>query len=162
MNDMKTIKVFVASSSELGLERMMIADFILDLNRNVKPLGIKLKPIMWEYMDSSMRAARKEDEYLDKLRDCELCIVLFWKTLGQYTKEELDEAISGMNADRNPKNIYVLFKDSAEIITEELAEFKNSFKQKMTGIHCTYFDNPKELQYILNHIINDYTGGLLT
>lgn len=66
--------IFIASSSELKLERMELVDLMMDLNQNsaFKLRDIKFTPVLWEYMDSSMRSQRKEDEYL-----MELCNVIF-------------------------------------------------------------------------------------
>lgn len=127
---MKTIKLFIASSAELKNERMELVDLMQDLNDELEEKCIKFKPVLWEYMDSSMRAGRKEDEYLVKLRECEICIVLFWRTLGEYTVEELDVAMAEMQAGRLPKKVFVLFKEPADDISEELASFKKRLKNK--------------------------------
>lgn len=121
---MKRNDVFIASSAELKSERMELVDLMQDLNDELEIKGVNFKPVLWEYMDSSMRAGRKEDEYLVKLRECEICIVLFWRTLGEYTAEELNVAVTEMQAGRLPKKVYVLFKEPADDISEELASFK--------------------------------------
>ena len=121
---MKILNVFIASSAELKSERMELVDLMQDLNDELETKGVKFKPVLWEYMDSSMRAGRKEDEYLVKLRECEICIVLFWRTLGEYTVEELDVAVAEMQARRLPKRVFVFFKEPVDDISEELVFFK--------------------------------------
>ena len=150
---MKKIKVFIASSAELKYERMELVDLMQDMNDNLVEQSIKYKPVPWEYMDSSMRAGRKEDEYLAKLRECDICIVLFWRTLGEYTVEELDVAVAEMQADRLPKQVYVLFKEPCDCISNELAEFKSSFSQNYPNISFFIFNNEIELRNIVSAIL---------
>jgi len=149
---MKIIRIFVTSSAELKLERMELVDLIQDINDKLEEEGITLKPILWEYMDSSMRAERKEDEYLEKLRECEVCIVMFWRTLGEYTLEELDVAVKEMRAGRLPKQVYVLFKEPANSISKELMSFKYSFSKKYRDVTSYQFDNAKTLRAIVTNI----------
>ena len=127
---MCTINIFIASSSELKCERMEFVDLMQDMNDDLEGRNIKLKPVLWEYMDSSMRAERKEDEYLVKLRECEICIVLFWQVLGEYTVEELDVAVEEMRSGRCPKEVHVFFKEPAGTASEELISFKEEFYDK--------------------------------
>ena len=41
---MKTVKVFIASSEELHLERLEFTDMIQQLNKALKPRGIEIEP----------------------------------------------------------------------------------------------------------------------
>lgn len=145
-------KLFIASSSELRCERMEIVDLIQDLNDEMRIQHAKCIPVLWEYIDSSMGVKRKEDEYLDKLRECEICIVMFWRTLGEYTLEELDVAVKEMRAGRLPKQVYVLFKEPANSISKELMSFKDSFSKKYRNITSYQFDNAKTLRAIVTNI----------
>ena len=150
---MKSTKIFIASSSELQMERMEIVDLIQDLNDEFEIRDIKLKPVLWEYMDSSMGEKRKEDEYLDKLKECDICLVLFWNTLGEYTVEELDVAISEMKAGRHPRQVYVLFKESNNETSKELRLFKKTFSQKYVNIPNHSFDSNKTLREHITYIL---------
>lgn len=150
---MNIIKVFIASSAELKRERLELVDLLADLDEEIEEQGIKLKPELWEYMDSSMGVKRKEDEYLEKLRDCEICIVLFWRTLGEYTVEELDVAVAEMHANRLPKKVYVLFKEPCDNISFELAEFKGSFSQKYPHIPTFSFEDNNKFRNTITTII---------
>ena len=157
---MKTFKIFVASSSELKRERMELVDLMQDMNDELEEQNIKLKPVLWEYMDSSMRAERKEDEYLVKLRECEICIVLFWQILGEYTVEELDVAIKEMQSGGHPKEVHVFFKEPAENASEELTLFKKDFYNKYR-IKPTIFDNADTLRKYIESILHNSTHLLL-
>ena len=48
---MKTIKVFIASSEELKIERLEFTDMIQQLNRILKLYDIQIEPEKWEYLD---------------------------------------------------------------------------------------------------------------
>lgn len=151
---MEQINIFIASSSELKRERMELVDLIQDLNREFKKRDIKLKPVLWEYMDSSMRAERKEDEYLVRLRESDICIVLFWQILGEYTEEELDVAVAEKNAGRKPQTVYVLFKEPADNITPELVPFKADFAARYPSIPMTIFTSIPQLRNLVTEIIS--------
>lgn len=139
---MKT-NIFIASSSELKRERKELVDLMMDLNQEPsnKAKGFKLEPVLWEYMDSSMRAQRKEDEYLAELRKCEICIVLFWNILGEYTLEELDVAVQEMNAGNYPQKVFVFFKEPAPTISEGLADLKTHFAERYPSLPVDTFDS---------------------
>lgn len=156
---MKTIKLFIASSAELKPERMELVDLMQDINDNLEGRNIKLKPVLWEYMDSSMRAERKEDEYLVKLRECEICIVLFWQILGEYTVEELDVAVEEMRSGRYPKEVHVFFKEPAPNASGELISFKEIFYNNYQ-LHPETFNDisslRKQIEGILHSFISKY------
>ena len=145
--------IFIASSAELKTERLELVDLLLDLNNDTKNVGIQFKPVVWEFMDSSMQEGRKEDEYLVRLKECEICLVLFWKTLGEYTVEELDVAGKEMYAGRLPKKVLVLFKEPSDGISPELLAFKDSYSKKYTDIPSRIFTDMKSLKDIVSRFI---------
>ena len=51
---MKTIKVFLASSEELEMERLQFDSLFNHLNRIFRPRGLYLELSMWEYLDKNM------------------------------------------------------------------------------------------------------------
>ena len=134
---MKKIKVFIASSEELRLERLEFVDMIQYLNRIIKPHDLEIDPIKWEYLDASMGPIHKQEEYQKELKTCEMCLVLYWTQFGDYTKSELDVAYTELCAGRNPKKLYVYFKDSEEI-TPELKTFKDSFPTNYGHFYCRF------------------------
>lgn len=152
---MKVIKVFIASSAELKRERMELVDLTQDMNDDLEGRNIKLKPVLWEYMDSSMRSERKEDEYLIKLRECEICIVLFWQILGEYTVEELDVAIEEMRSGRCPKEVHVFFKEPAPNASDELILFKEIFYNKYQ-LHPQTFNDISSLRKLVKDIFQSF------
>ncbi|MBO6075042.1 MAG: hypothetical protein J6P74_07935 [Paludibacteraceae bacterium] len=151
---MKKINIFIASSSELKHERDELTDLFLDLNQETfYDNGIRLHAERWEYADSSMRIARKEDEYLNRLRTCEISITMFWHTLGEYTLEELDVAEVEKKAGRLPKANYVFFKKPINSLSSELTNFKDSFAERYPSVPTYTFDDYITLRQQVAEII---------
>ena len=122
---MKTVKVFIASSEELRLERLEIADMIQQLNRILKPRGVEIDPL------------DNHEEYHRELKNCEMCLALYWTKFDGQTKDELDTAYSELCAGRNPQKLYVYFKDANDI-TPELKAFKESFATAYGHFFCRF------------------------
>ena len=141
---MKKIKIFLASSEELKDERLELAGLIGHINYALEKCDVKLYLVKWEYLDASMSQVHKQEEYNQKLEECDICIVLFWTRFGQYTKEELDTAFQ-KKKEGNLKKLYVAFKDSAGNETPELAEFKSGFSKEY-GLPYFTFRNAHELK----------------
>ena len=136
---MSTIKIFLASSDELKPEREMMASLANSLNTVLEQQGVHVIVVEWENLDASMGIHHKQDDYNEKLRDCEMCLVLSWTKFGMYTKTELDTAYKELQAGNNPRKLYVYFKNGAEP-TEELKEFRDSFPTRY-GHFFTPFEN---------------------
>ena len=136
---MKTIKIFLASSEELKDERKELADLVEHLNFTLGKQDMNIQLVKWEYLDSSMGPLHKQEEYNRELRDCELCMVLYWTRFGMYTKTELDTAYSELCAGNNPKKLYVYFKDGDEI-SSDLKEFRDCFPEQYGHFYC-HFQN---------------------
>ena len=131
------IKIFLASSKELEKERLVFADLVGHLNKALESRDITISLVKWEYVDSSMGPEHKQDEYNEQLRDCDLCIVLYWTTFGKWTKMELDTAYEEKCAGRNPKKLYVYFKGGKQI-SEDLQKFRDSFPENYGHFYTDY------------------------
>ena len=136
---MKTIKIFLASSEELKQERLEIADLVENLNMRLETLGLRIQLVKWEYLDSSMGPEHKQEEYNEALKECEMCIVMYWRRFGDYTTIELDTAYQGLCAGHNPKKLYVYFKDMPEL-SPEIMDFRDGFPKKY-GHFYSHFQN---------------------
>ncbi len=134
---MKTIKVFIASSEELYLERLQFTDLIQEINRILKPRGIEVEPEKWEWLDDSMGPLHKQEEYNEVVKTCQMCLVLYWTKFGDYTKSELDTAYTELCAGRKPQKIYVYFKNS-DTLSSQLQEFKDSFETNYGHFYCSF------------------------
>lgn len=160
---MKTIKVFIASSNELKLERLHFSNLMLSLNRILKLRDLELEAVKWEYLDASMGLLHKQEEYNRELKSCKLCVVLFWTKFGEYTKCEFDTAYSEFCAGRNPQRLYVYFKD-AEDITPELKAFQDSFVISYGTPFCRFKNiDTMKLHFLiqLEELLKDDYGPIL-
>lgn len=157
---MKTIKIFVASSEELKPEREMLASLANTLNTALEPRGLHVIVVEWENLDASMGVLHKQEEYNAKLRDCEMCLVLYWSKFGMYTKSELDTAYEELKSGNNPKKLYVYFKNGGKEPADELKEFRDSFPTRY-GHFSNQFENVDTLKaHFLTQFI-EYQNHLL-
>ncbi len=136
---MKTIKVFVALSNELELERLEIADMIVHLNRILKHRGmeIELEPNDVARLENFTDENKTNNSHSRILQSCEMCIVLYWNNFEDNVKEDLDSAYAKLCSGNNPKKVYVYFKD-ADDITPELKSFKESFATSYGHFFCQF------------------------
>ncbi len=137
VRNMKTIKIFVASSEELKTERLHMADLVEHLNYVLRKSGLNIQLVKWEYVDSSMGIQHKQEEYNNTLKTCELCLVLYYTRFGNFTKSELDTAYNEFCAGNNPRKIYVYFKDCSNA-SAELQEFRDSFPENYGHFFCRF------------------------
>ena len=79
--------------------------------------------------------------------------MLFWRTLGEYTEEELKIAVDEMNAGRLPKQVFVFFKEPDNGISNELAAFKCSFSQNYPAIPVLIFNDAKSLRNLVSTLL---------
>ena len=134
---MKTIKVFLASSDELKTERLEFDSLFNHLNRIFRPRGLYLELSKWEYLDSSMGPKHKQEEYNEELKTCEMCMVIYWTKFGEYTGQELMTAYNELKEGRNPRKLYVFFKEPADL-SPELKVFKESFATEFGHFYCKF------------------------
>jgi len=159
---MKTIKIFLASSEELKDERNTMADLILHLNKLFRGRGLELELEKWEYLDASMSGKRKQDEYNEVLKQCDICMVLFWRKFGSYTGEELDTAYKRMQQKEKPYKIYVFFKNpNSDEVTQELKDFIANYEQRFGGhFFCKYQNvDTMKLEFLLQ--LENYQKDLI-
>ncbi len=149
------IKIFLASSKELKEERLIFADLVGHLNKALEGQDIIISLVKWEYVDASMGPEHKQVEYNEQLRDCDLCIVLYWTSFGKWTKKELDTAYEEKCAGRNPKRLYVYFKDSEEV-SEELQKFRDGFPEN----YGHFFSDYKNIDTLKAHFLLQFMDYL--
>lgn len=152
---MKEIKIFIASSSELEIERKEIALEIFKQNQFYKQYNIEFKPVLWEYLLLDFGKNRKQDDLNEKLLQCQIAIFLFNKKVGNFTKEEFDLAIENMRSGYKPKLVFVYFKNFQLLldeINEEITKLKE-FKEQIKNLEG-YYDNFENKDILLSKIKN--------
>ena len=130
---MKTIKIMIAASEEMHDEKLEFTNLIEHLNEVLEPRGIELKRIKWNpETDGSI------EEYKAKLKECEMCLTLYWRDLTGNSGQELDTAYQELKDGNNPRNLYVFFKEPTEDLTERLKDFKANFVTNYGHFFCKF------------------------
>lgn len=147
---MKTIKVFLASSSELRDDRKEFEIFINRKNKEYVKAGIFLELVLWENFLDAMSATRLQDEYDKAIQESDVFVSLFYTKVGKYTEEEFIKALETFKRNGKPL-IYTYFKDTAinmSKINQEILSLLN-FKQKLDdlGHFYTIYADINDLKY---------------
>ncbi len=154
---MKKFKVFIASSEELKLERLELIDCKVHMQKEFRKQGFEIELVIWESLDASMGEQHKQDDYNEKLKECDLFIGLFSSRFGEYTKKECEVAFAGMQNGENPKRMHFFFKENSAP-SPELVEFKNSIKADNSNL-ISEFANSKELRDGFLDFLNEFSAS---
>lgn len=136
---MNKIKIFLASSEELKPERLVITELITKLNFIWAEYDISIRLVKWEYLDSSMGAQHKQEDYNDYLRQCDMCVVMYWTKFGMYTEIELETAYKLFTSGGNLKQMAVMFKDGGDV-TPILHDFRQKYEVEHPELCHTFMD----------------------
>jgi hypothetical protein len=104
----RTIRIFLASSSELQADRDAFDLYFRQQNDRWIKRGIYLQIERWETSLDAMSETRLQDEYNKKVCDCEILVSLFKTKTGKFTEEEFDIAHSAFKTSGKPL-IYTYF-----------------------------------------------------
>ena len=130
---MKTIKIMIAASEEMHDEKTQFQSLVDQLNEALVPRGIELKRVKWDpETDGTL------EDYQAKLRDCEMCLTLYWKELAGNSEEELNKAYQKLKDGENPRKLYVFFKEPAEDLSDALKDFKANFVTNYGHFFCKF------------------------
>ena len=143
MNNMKTIQIFLASSiKEFEREREQLELFIRNVSDHFEAkYKIKIRIVLCENIDPSYTAERKQEEYNNIIRECEMVFFIFFTKLGEFTYEEFLVAKKQFEEFGKPK-IYTYFKNlsSSETMEQSLVNFM-SWLDNSLGHYHTNFDH---------------------
>lgn len=152
---MSTIKIFLASSSELEKDRRELEIFIGRENKALAKKNLFLELIIWEDFVNAMSRTRLQDEYNKAVETCDIFLLLFFSKVGKYTKEEFETAF-GHYQETNKPFIFTYFKNSEIKIGDlnrediySLWEFQDRLKE--LGHFQTVYENIDELKYQLKN-----------
>ena len=118
------IKVFLASSSELDLERAYIGDFFNDINSILTDTNVRVRLLKWENFDPAFTGERKQGEYDQQVKKADVFIALFRSLAGKYTMEEADTAKTAYAHNRRPEELYCFIQEYKEKRMFDLGELK--------------------------------------
>ena len=92
MADIRTIKIFLASSEELADERIRFGDFIRTLDDTYEQRGFRIKLIKWEDLPKGNDGRPTQETYNEHVRQCDLFVSLFYTKAGEFTLDEYNVA----------------------------------------------------------------------
>jgi len=108
------IKIFLASSSELDLERAHVGDLCNDINSLLADKSVRVRLLKWEVFDPLFKGERKQSEYDRQVKKADVFIALFRSKAGKFTMEEIDVAVSGHTQNQRPQELYCFIQDWRE------------------------------------------------
>jgi hypothetical protein len=155
---LRTIQIFLASSSELIEDRDAIELHLLRMNHDyMGQQGIKLQIVRWENFLDAMSQTRLQDEYNEKARGCDIFLSLYKTKVGKFTEEEFAEAHAAFRAKRKPI-VYTYFKN-VPIDTASITEEINTllvFKKRLSGLghYPTHYKNIEDLKLQFQQQLN--------
>jgi internalin A len=152
-NNIRTIKIFLASSSELEKDRDAFDLYFRQQNDGLGKQGIYLEIVRWENFLDAMSETRLQDEYNKEVKACDIFVSLFFSKTGKYTEEEFDTAHKQFLSTQKPL-IYTFFKNApldSNSIGDEIISLLN-FKKKLAslGHFYTSYDNISDLKLKFN------------
>ncbi|MEN2283156.1 hypothetical protein AAGF08_13515 [Algoriphagus sp. SE2] len=153
---MKTIRIFIASSSELKEDRDQFRLFISRENDRLHKKGLYLELIQWEYFLDAISDSRLQSEYNKAIESCDIVVCLFFTKVGKYTAEEFDTAYQVFKNKGKPK-IWTYFKN-AQINTGSITDEINTllaFKKKIGDLGHFYTEYTN-----IDNLINQYRSQL--
>ena len=127
MADIRTIKIFLASSEELADERIRFGDFIRTLDDTYEQRGFRIKLIKWEDLPKGNDGRPTQETYNEYVRQCDLFVSLFYTKAGEFTLEEYNVAKQTQSEIGKPI-IYVFLRilDKGEQEDKTLTDFKQN------------------------------------
>jgi len=159
---MKKVKIFLASSNELKLDREKFEIEIGRKNKLWNDINISLHLDIWEDLSARMSSTRSQDEYNLKIKEVDLFVLLAYSKVGMYTEEEFEIAFGAFQKTKKPflftyfKNIETGQEDSLDLFKNKLNALGHFYSPYST------FDNlwnqfNKELDRLLltDFLVND-------
>jgi len=154
----KRKKLFLACGADLTEERDAVELIIQRKNNDLIHKGLYLEVVRWEQLRHDFGEKRAQEHYSSEIEKCDVIIILFFKRVGKYTKEEFDIAYNHFKSGRKPRHLYVYFKKWS-VLSDEI----NSDILKVAALQKDIvqdeqifikFENLFELQYLINHQID--------
>ncbi len=155
-------KIFLASGAELVEERDAVELVIQRKNSELIAKDLFFEVVRWEQLIQYFGKTRAQDHYSEEISKCDIVIVLFYKRVGKYTKEEFDKAYDLFKSGKNPRYLYVYFKKwmvASDNIDDDIlgvSKIRNEISTKEQIF--IDFENKYELQNSVTHQIDLLTN----
>jgi hypothetical protein len=155
---LRTIQIFLASSSELEEDRDAFDLHFRKENDRLLKMGIYLEILRWETFLDAISETRLQDEYNEAVRDSDIFVSLFKTKTGKYTAEEFDIAHTAFVNSGKPR-IYTYFMQANILIDKRLRKDLNSrwdFEEELIklGHYPTHYKNIEDLKLQFQQQLN--------
>ncbi len=145
---MNKLSIFLASSIvEFKNSRPKIGEYVLEYNNAMFEYSKKIKLFECEFYDSAVSLGRKQDDYMEVLKKCDLFMMLIGKKLGNYTKEEYEMAVKS----HVERHIF-FFKEKK--VDSSVFEFQTLLKKDKDS-HIYEIEKVEEVKEILYQLANE-------
>ena len=124
---METKKIFLASAGELSEDRKEFGNFINKVRAHYRNRGYDFFLIEWEYLENDDHTYRKQDEYNEHIKDCDIFVSLFYTRAGEYTQEEFGIALQESKKRNLPMLTFMRALEEGKTAEESLNEFKKKY-----------------------------------
>jgi hypothetical protein len=146
----RTIRIFLASSSELREDRDELELFFRQHNDQLVQRGHYLKIVRWEHFLDAMLETRIQYEYDEAIRDCDVFVSLLSTKTGKYTEEGFEVTHRQFKNTDKPL-IYIFFRDldiKADAARKEDIDSLRAFQEKLKklGHFHTSYDSIEHLK----------------
>ncbi|RZK23901.1 MAG: hypothetical protein EOO43_07965, partial [Flavobacterium sp.] len=147
----KTVKMFLASSSELLQDRREFEIFINRENKRLAKQAIFIELNLWEDFIDKISSTRLQDEYNKMVETSDIVVSLYFTKVGKFTLEEFEVALNHFK-DHGKPYIYTYFKESLissrTIKSADLLSI-NTFEKRLNslGHFPTIYKNVEDLKY---------------
>ena len=128
---MQTIRIILSAAKSLQQERMELADLVENLNHSLESRNANILMLVWDSSESD------QVSFKEKISETDLCLTLYYDTFDESTQSELETAYQSLCEGKNPKKIYVYFKEG-ETVPEQLKTFRDSFPTKYGHFYCSF------------------------
>jgi hypothetical protein len=108
---LRTLKIFLASSKELRDDRDEFDRYCREQNDDLRHRGYYLQIVRWENFLDAMSDTGLQSEYNKKVETCDVFVSLFFTKTGSFTKQEFDIAYRTFESTKKRPRIYTYFKD---------------------------------------------------
>ena len=152
MQTQRTITIFLASSEELINDRNSFQALIASLDDIYEERGIRIKCKRWEDFNAYCTGERTQDQYNRVVCASDVCICMFHRKAGKFTKEEFYHALNEyrQNNDHPKTYVYVRTLVEGEVEEEELKAFKVELFQTIGHYWCNYVtEDAMKLHFVM-------------
>ena len=138
---MRIVKAFIAADDELASDCAEFKAMLEGLNQVLARRDIRVEVSDYDH-----------DRHEALLKDSEIALVLYHTRCGAFAAQEVDEAYHRVIQHKNPKRLYVFFKeDNGLPLTPEFKAFRDSFVARFEHFFCR-FENVDTLK--LNFLLS--------